>query len=71
MDESQVYPNAPVYPVYRAIASYDENYDAEVVGESEILGNIFNQVGKALDRGASRVTIERTNQYVDARVPQP
>lgn len=58
----------PIYPIFRATASYDESYDAEVIAESETLGNIFNQVGKALENGASRVCIERTEKVMDARL---
>jgi hypothetical protein len=62
----------PVYPVYQAtIVSYSKEAGATttVIAESEMLGNILEQVGKALSGGAHRVMIERTSKVVDARVP--
>ena len=44
---------------YRATASYDESFDANVLAEAEILGVIAQRAEEALlERGATRVTIE-------------
>ena len=63
----------PIYPIYLVRANWNWNWgdpdELETVGESEMFGNIFNQAGKALERGATRVVIEMTESVVDARVP--
>ena len=63
----------PIYPIYLVRANWNWNWgdpdELETVGESEMIGNIFNQAGKALEGGATRVVIELTESVVDARVP--
>lgn len=41
-----------------------------IIAESEMIGNLINQIAKGLEHGYDTILIERTDKYVDARVPR-
>ena len=63
-------PSGPLYPIWRVTASFNDQSGIDIIAESEMIGNIINQVGKGLDLGYDTILIKRTEDYVDARVPR-
>lgn len=61
--------DGPLYQTWRVYGFYKSDPETYVLGESEMIGNILNQVGKGLEQGYDVITIGKTDKYVDGRVP--
>lgn len=62
--------DGPLYPVWRIVASNYEDEKNTILAESEMIGNIINQVAKGLEANYDTILIRKVKgEYVDARVP--
>jgi len=62
--------NGPLYPIWSCYA-YNPRIGLEKIAESEMLGNIFNQIGKAIENGATKISLfQKGGEYADGRVPR-
>ena len=62
--------DGPLYPIWRVTASFNDQKGIDIIAESEMIGNIINQIGKGLELGYDTILIRKTEDYVDARVPR-
>lgn len=62
--------DGPLYKVWEAHGFKQSNPETYFIAESEMIGNILNQVGLAMSKDDfDTITISKTGYHVDARVP--